>query len=593
MSRDAIIAAKAAWRNAAGRQPDLKVSLATSFTSEALVPFLGSGLLEHSFMPAIHVAGYNQIFQVCLEPGRLPSVPDVLVLLWRIDDLLVADLERFLAGDAKGLQDAKQKTADLVAAFGQLRAQFNGLIVVGLPPFPETATANLLNLQNPEIAGLFHREICALFLDLVRRVPAIRVFDFDALQRWHGVERSYDARKWYLYHQPYTDSLLLEVGRHLARIVVADRRARKKCIVLDCDNTLWGGVVGEDGLAGIQIGADFPGSAFQDLQRQLLYWRSQGVLLAIASKNNEADVWEVFDKHDGMVLRRDHISAWAIDWNPKPSNLPKIAEKLNIGTDSFVFLDDNPFEIAQMREAWPDVASVQLAEDPASMLGQLKGFRFFDALEITDEDRQRSDMMQSERRREEVASTMTHGQFLEDLRLSVTVFVAEDEHLARMVQLINKSNQFNLTTRRRTLDDLRLLQKSPRHRVYGMRVADRFGDYGLVGVVILEAEAGAVWVIDTLLMSCRVLGRGVEAALFGILAAEAKAGGICRIIGEYIPTAKNALVANLYRDHGFAKGDVASVWTITPEQISPIPRHIAAGWPTEREPQAGILQAAS
>ena len=235
----------------------------------------------------------------------------------------------------------------------------------------------------------------------------VRLVDLDALQRWFGARNAFDGRTWYLYRQPYSEAFLCEMGGMLGRIIKTTRTAAKKCIVVDCDNTLWAGVVGEDGVHGIAIGEDFPGSAFRDLQHYLLHLRAEGVLLAIASKNNESDVWEVFERHDGMVLKREHISAARINWQPKAVNLKDIAEELNIGVDSLVFVDDNPFEIEQMRTFLPEATSILLDEEPARMVNAIKELHLFDKLELTQEDFQRADMMRSEQQRAQLSNTLS------------------------------------------------------------------------------------------------------------------------------------------------------------------------------------------
>jgi FkbH-like protein len=282
------------------------------------------------------------------------------------------------------------------------------------------------------------------------------------------------------------------------------------------------------------------------------------VFLAIASKNNEADVWEVFDRHDAMALKREHLSAWQINWLPKAENIALIAKALNIGVDSLVYIDDSPMEVAYMQGAQPEVTSVLLPEDPADIVPTLQRLFLFDRLDVTQEDRERADMMRAERGREALGAKMSKDEFLRALGLRFELFRARPEDLGRITQLINKTNQFNLTTRRRTLDEVRALAGSPDHRIYGLRVADRFGEYGLTGVVVIEVSADrAVWTIDTLLLSCRVLGRGVEEALLSGLAADARAGGAAEFVASFIPSKKNVLAATFLPDHGFrAEGEI-------------------------------------
>ena len=578
-TRAAAIEARKTWRahtaQTVEEKPALRIGLAASFTADTLVPFVGAALLANGIVPEFAVGPYNQLFQTCLDPQASFDGPtDIIVLLWRLEDLMLDEMTGFMGGDAAALSRARDKLAALVGAIRQLRSSFPGMIVVGAPPYPTHATADLLALDNAGGLGGFHRALVGQLVDEVTRIDGVYLVDLDAVQRQVGFAAAHDPRHWYLYRQPFSDGFLHELGRQLGRMVFASRRAAKKCVVLDADNTLWGGIVGEDGIDGIQIGDEFPGSAFRDFQKLLLSWRQQGVFLAVASKNNEADIWEVFDKHSGMVLRREHLSAWQIGWLPKAESIPAIAKSLNIGTDSLVFVDDNPMEIAYMREARPEVTCIQVPEDPAEIVATMRALTLFDQLEVTDEDRKRADMMRAERDRETLGAQISHADFLHALDLKVDLFRAKPEDLGRITQLINKTNQFNLTTIRRTLDEVRALANSDGWRLYGLRVTDKFGEYGLTGVVVVRSsDDRRRWTIDSLMLSCRVLGRGVETALIGGLADDARAQGAVEFVGSYIPTAKNALCKSFLADQGFtAIGE--QEWRLALSDAPAVPAHI-------------------
>jgi len=541
------------WNQRTDHTPSLRIGIAATFTANTLIPYLGGHLLDAGIQPGIQAGPYNQLFQVCLDyRSQFTGELDVLVLLWRIEDLMLEEVTAFLHGDQDGLGRALAKLGALGQALASLRAAFSGTIVINVPPFPSTLPAHSLELSNPVTLGAFHRAVATALVEQVSTLEGVRLFDLDILQREHGVAASSDARQWYLYHQPFTDKFLFEAGSLLGRIIGTLRRAPRKCVVLDCDNTLWGGIVGEDGVGGLQIGEDFPGWAYRDFQKLLLRWRNQGILLALASKNNEDDVWAVFEKHSGMVLKREHISAWQINWEPKSENIPKIAAALNIGIDSLVFIDDNPMEIDYMRAARPEVHSVLMPEEPADILHTMRTLAHFDRLEITREDRGRADMMRVEQERETSRKHLSKEDFLRGLELRVELFAAPLEELDRIAQLINKTNQFNLTTIRRSLDEVRILAAAPLHRVYGLRVSDKFGEYGLTGVAIAERSPGQKrWTIDTLLLSCRVLGRQVETAFLAGIAAQAQADGAVDLFASFIPSAKNAPAASFLPGHGF------------------------------------------
>ncbi|MBV9702093.1 MAG: HAD-IIIC family phosphatase, partial [Methylobacteriaceae bacterium] len=520
------------------------------------------------FTPKISLGEYNQVFQTCFDHHRqFDGDPDVIILLWRIEELLGGEFARFITGDRAALAAARDRIDELAQAVVHLRRSYAGTIIVSLPPFPDATPAHLLDLDTPQNAGHFFHTIVLYAGERLTAAGNIRLLDLDSLQRQFGADAAFDARKWHLYRQPYTEPFLCRLGALLARIIKTARIAPKKCIVLDCDNTLWGGIVGEDGVKGIEIGEDFPGSAFRDLQRLLLHWRGQGVLLALASKNNEADVWEVFDQHDGMVLKRDHISAHRINWQPKAANLRALAAELNIGTDSLVFIDDNRFEVEQIRIELPEVACILLDEEPARMVAAIRDLRLFDKLEITDEDAQRADMMLFEQKRSALAEVVSGDDFIASLGLRIDLGQALPNQFGRVAQLINKTNQFNLTTIRRSLEEVEALHASPNWRVYALRVADRFGEYGLVGVAIVEIVEPAVrWRIDTFLLSCRVLGRGVEGSFLSGIAADARRTGASIIDAAFVPTKKNALAANFLAAHGFELVNDTR-WTIAAELL--------------------------
>jgi FkbH-like protein len=573
---------KALWRDYSERPaPEdakawISIGVVASFTGNSLLPFLGAPLLEAGLKPSIELGPYNQLFQICLDHTSVfKKQHDIIVLLYRLEDIVLEELLACLQGDTGAFQRAAEKIDILVSALRGLRERFTGTLITNLPPFPAILPAGTFSLENPTGLGALHRALTARFAEAVTNISGIRLCDLDAVQRECGAVKSFDSRQWYLYRQPFTDSFLLRAGSLLARMIVSLRLPSKKCVVLDCDNTLWGGTVGEDGINNIELGDEFPGTTFRDFQRLLLYWRGQGILLALASKNNEADVWEVFEKHSGMLLKREHISAWQINWNPKSENIVHIAKALNIGVDSLVFIDDSPMEIDYMRAARPEVSCVLVPEDPADILDTMRNLTLFDRLEVTQEDRKRADLMRSEQQREALSSSLSKEEFRKNLGLQIDFFLAQPEDLERITQLINKTNQFNLTTIRRSVDQVRALANSFRHRVYGVRVSDKFGDYGLTGVVIAEMQpVSSQMTVDTFLLSCRVLGRGVETALLAALAEEARIETAEYLVASFVPTAKNAPASTFLPDHGF-QAVAEPVWRIPVSDVPEIDPSIA------------------
>lgn len=559
LTREQTIAMKSTWRayerllEQGERTPDFKIGLAGSFTLEALGPFVGASLLELDLAPACYVAPYNQIFQACLNPAGAFGVDaplEAIVVLWRLEDLLALECRTARTDLEASLRSGKEKIRELAQTIKHLRANFSGMMIVSTPPFPQGLYMRLDHVSNPTHGGVFHRGLLDEWCKLIAEIGHVYLLDFDGLQRAVGAVQAFDARKWYLYRQPYTDLFMAHLAAWIKRLVRLQVFPPKKCVVLDCDNTLWGGIVGEDGLGGLQLGEDFPGKAYRDLQEILLHWHNQGVLLALASKNNENEVWEVFDRHDAMVLKREHIAAWRINWQPKSANLSELAQELNLGLDSFVFIDDNPWEIEQVLATLPAVTCFNLPEDPARIAEAVLNTHFFDRIALTEEDRHRTAMMLHERQRKSQQSQMSADDFIASLELKVETFPVLKEHLGRVTQLISKTNQFNLTTIRRTQAQVHTLHEDPKAHIYAIRVCDRFGDYGLTGVVIALEEISG-WRLDTFLLSCRVLGRGVETAALAFIAGQARAAGAASLYAKYMPTPKNAPCAQFLPQHGF------------------------------------------
>jgi FkbH-like protein len=552
--------------------------IAATFTANPLVPYLGIKWFDDGgSLPRVTVALYDQLVQVCLSWREMfaSHAPTAIILMWRIEDALRVELQEFLRGDIGALDRALDKLEYLRQAIADLRGGFGGAVVVSIPPFPHGPDHDIRSAHTSATAGTFHRRVVDKWVAAMSDIAGISFLDLDSHQRLVGIERSGDPRKWYLYRQPFTEEFWHEVADDLCLTLKRQRNAAKKCLVVDCDNTLWGGIIGEDGLEGIAIGEDFPGSAFRDFQQQLLTLRSRGVLLAICSKNNEQDVWDVFERHDGMVLKREHFVAHRINWQAKAANIESIAGELNIGLDSLVFIDDSPIEVESVRNALPMVTCIQVPVDAARLPSTFNSFRLFDREQVSEEDRTRSEMMAQERGRKTLSATLGAEEFTKALMLSVDVFEVKTEHLARVTQLINKTNQFNLTTRRRNLGEVSQLIQTEGNTVLAWRVADRFGDYGLVGVMILVREADYID-IDTFLMSCRVLGRGVENAVLAAAADHARRQQAVKLRGRFIPTPKNALVAELYREHGFSPiGD--GYWESEGLDGFPWPAHIRRG----------------
>lgn len=375
-----------------------------------------------------------------------------------------------------------------------------------------------------------------------------------------GRDRWFDYTQWYANKLPFALSNGPIYADHVARLIAAMRGKSRKCLVLDLDNTVWGGVVGDDGVAGLKISSgDADGEAHLAIQRHALALKDRGIILAVCSKNNFETAVKPFREHPEMLLKESDIAVFQANWIDKATNLEAIAKALNIGIDALVLLDDNPAERAQVRAALPMVGVPELPNDPSQFVWCLSAGGYFEAVAFSDEDRLRAESYASDAQR---VSVMQQTRNLEDYltQLGMTMNVRGFDELGRqrIAQLINKSNQFNLTTRRYTEVEVEGLANDPLTYTMQARLKDRFGDLGMIGVMIAKPEAGKeheIWNIDTWLMSCRVLGRKVEEAMLSELIRSAQSRGVKTLVGRYLPTSKNGIVKEHYAKLGFALAD--------------------------------------
>ena len=368
-----------------------------------------------------------------------------------------------------------------------------------------------------------------------------------------GRDQAFNWRTHYRGHVTWSDRLMSAVAGRYVGFALAALGKATKCIVLDLDNTLWGGVLGEEGPAGIALGPQWPGCEFLDFQRELLDLQRQGILLALCSKNNEAEVLDVLREHTGMLIRESHLAAYRVNWDDKASNIRALASELNIGLDHMLLIDDSPHERAWVRQQIPELRVPELPSDPSMYANWVGSLPSLIVLQQTAEDSQRTRQYQDSRSREAYRGSVGSVEdFLRGLGLRVDVAPVDEDSLTRVVQLLAKTNQFNLTTRRHDESTIRRRIGAGEWRVYTMRVRDRFGDFGLTGVAIVE-PGRAAWHIETFLMSCRVIGKSVETALAAKIAEDARAGGATTLSAEFLDSGRNQVAAQFLSAHGFTQ----------------------------------------
>lgn len=380
------------------------------------------------------------------------------------------------------------------------------------------------------------------------------LIDLDALQTALGRSTFADPKLYYVAKMPISLAALPAAAKLVVDVVRSLQGTVKKCLVLDLDNTLWGGVIGDDGLSGIQIGELGTGHAFSDFQKWLKELKNRGILLTVCSKNNEDTAKEPFEKHPEMVLRLEDFSMFVANWEDKARNIRTIQQALNIGMDSMVFLDDNPFERELVRTMIPEITVPELPEDPALYLQYLRGLDLFETASYSREDAGRTEQYREKAQRAAFeAAFQSYDDYLEALQMRASAAAFDPFHYPRIAQLTQRSNQFNLRTVRYTEAEIEALAQDDSRIGLYFTLKDKFGDHGLISVVVLEKQPEDTLFISEWLMSCRVLKRGMEEFIVDKILSVAAQQGFRRVVGEYIPTPKNAMVKDLYEQLGFAR----------------------------------------
>ena len=530
----------------------VRLALLGSSTTGHLAPALRVAALRANLWLDVYEGGYGQMLQELDDPasGLHAFRPDAIVF--------AHDSERLAAGvnaadSHAAADDALARLQDeLVGLWRKARsAGMSVLQQTALPAPPALLGANEHRLPGSRAAFLMR--VNAGLRDWAD-AEGVDLIALDAAAARDGLAAWRDPALWARSKQEVRPAAAPMYGELVVRLLSARRGRSRKCLVLDLDNTLWGGVIGDDGLDGVVLGQGSAlGEGFLAVQAYAKELSRRGIILAVCSKNDEANAWEPFDKHPEMILRRADIACLIANWDDKAANIQAIAQRLNIGVDSLVFLDDNPFERSRVREALPMVAVPEAPDEPALVPDMLALAGYFEAVGLTAEDRLRTEQYRGNATRgADRESIGDVAPYLAGLQMRLIWGRFDAANRQRIVQLINKTNQFNLTTRRYGEADYDAFLSDDQVVGLHLRLIDRFGDNGLIAAVIARAQGEAL-VVDTWLMSCRVLGREVERATLALLVAQARARGLVRLVGEYIPTAKNAMVRDLYERLGFRK----------------------------------------
>jgi FkbH-like protein len=389
--------------------------------------------------------------------------------------------------------------------------------------------------------------------DISKKYNSVYVYNFNNFISKFGEQNIFDYRQFHLGDIQIALNFIPYLANDLMGYVKPFCSKNKKCIVIDLDNTLWGGIIGEDGYDGIELGHTSKGKAFVDFQKHLLSLWHQGIILCINSKNNYDDAIKVIKEHPNMILREKHFASMQINWNDKAQNLKQISSEINIATNSMVFFDDDKINQERIKQEFPEVLTIELPKDPSQYASILKELNDFNVLQRTDEDTKRGEMYAQQRERNELKQSISNlDDFLKQLNIQVKIKKSNEFLIPRISQLTLKTNQFNLTTRRYHEEKIRELTNNKNYEVGCAHVEDKFGDNGITGVYIVDKNE-KYWIIDTFLLSCRIMGRGIEDAILAQILKDAKENDVEEIRAEFIPTEKNKPSENFLSDFGFKK----------------------------------------
>ena len=523
-------------------------------TLEYLKPHLMWATLADGIVSDVIIGQYNQLYQDLSVQSRV-SQPDVEVLwVWeQLNDLLPLEVSKnadILLSD-RGIDAVNAAIDSLVHAIASVRNKTGALILVNDffsdRPSPFGIADSSREVHFEQIFRIANDRLQKGLATITHSV----IFPLAGLLRDFGLERAVDRRLELLADCRFTPEFFFRISRAFRPYVRSLKAAVKKVLVLDLDNTLWGGVVGEDGWDKVKIGSEGAGKAYLIFQTAALELYNRGVILAINSKNNLDDVKELFERRQEMVLKPEHFASIRTNWQDKAKNCLEIAEEINVGLDSLVLWDDNPAERLFVRGSLNQVYVVEPPDDPADWADYLIRSGLFDSLQFSVEDATRGQMYAQDRlRRQTAAAVQDMESFLSSLELEVEVQPVSEQNIPRIVSLLSRTNQFNLTTKRHTEQTIRDWAFRSDFRITCYAAKDRFGSYGIVGVTILTRTTGATE-IDSLLLSCRAMGKGIEKTMLSVIAGQTKQFGVKKIKAVYKKTKKNASIKDFLPDNGF------------------------------------------
>ncbi len=534
----------------------LKIAILRSFTVETIEPILKVESHVEKIYADIFLGEYNQYYQEIYNDNSdfYKFNPDICILAIRLEELYPSLLNNFI--DQKdSLEDIKTYIINQYKnMIGKIKKNLKCNILINNFILPYNNYTSLYDFQYVNGQANFMRKLNLELVELAGSYTGVYVVDLDNMSSLLGKLNIQDKKMWYLAKNPYKYEFYVSLAKEYIKYFKAIFEMKKKCVVLDLDNTLWGGIVGEDGIDGIKLGDSYPGICYKDFQYELLKLKKRGVILAICSKNNIEDVDEVFQKHPDMILKKTDFACIKVNWEDKYKNINAIAEELNIGVDSLVFIDDNPVECELVNNKIPEVIIINLSGNPMEYCELIFNCSYFETIKLTAEDLEKTNIYKAQIDRNNLMNSSGDlDEYYRNLEIKVEIREEDRFSIPRIAQLTQKTNQFNLTTKRYTEEDIKKLSESDSNKIYYIRVIDKFGDNGITGCCILKQIDAKTTYIDTFLLSCRIMGRNIENAFMSFIYSKLKEMNVTTVIGEYIPSKKNMPVKDFYKNLGFAE----------------------------------------
>ncbi|HSC76850.1 MAG TPA: HAD-IIIC family phosphatase [Pseudomonadales bacterium] len=553
-----------------------RIAILGGSTTDEVADMLELCLLERGIKPVFYQSAYNQYFSEALQPERaLQQFKPELVYIHTSN----VNIQKYpdISSNPQDVNTLlEQQLSHFNAAWNGIRQLLQCPIIQN--NFDEPYNRPLGNLDGSDYRGRsrFISRLNEAFASASQEHNDLYIHDIHYLSAKTGINNWFNPRQWHLYKYAMDLEAIVQLAWNLSALIAGLYGLTKKCLVLDLDNTLWGGVIGDDGVEGIAVGNhSAEAEAYSQFQQYVLSLQQRGILLAVCSKNDEANARAGFS-HPGSILRQEDFSAFMANWENKPDNLQKIATELNIGLDSLVFFDDNPAERDFVRQQLPEVAVLDVSDDVADFCNIIENSALFGATSLSDNDLKRSQQYSDNRVREsQKVAFENYDDFLRSLDMHAVIEPFKSRHFERITQLTNKTNQFNLTTHRCTIVHIQQMANSDDYITLSGQLTDKYGNNGLVSVVAGKID-GATLHIELWLMSCRVLKRGLETAMLQALCEKARQKNLASLTGYYRPTGKNNMVAGLYPELGFSlqsESPEETIWTLDLKKTHQLPSH--------------------